>query len=98
MYLVAAKPKRGDAAPTVLDVGCSYGINAALHRFPLSFSTLRARYASREMATVTPLELARLDRNYYASWPEIGSARFLGLDISQPAIRYTREADRKSVV
>ena len=32
---------------TVLDVGCSYGINAATHRFPVSFTGLRRRYARR---------------------------------------------------
>ncbi len=88
--LVAVKTKEATAAPVVLDIGCSYGINATLHRFPLSFNTLRSRYASHEMATVPPLELARLDRNYYASWPEIGHARFIGLDVSDPAIRYAR--------
>lgn len=86
--LVAAKSRSGPKPPVVLDVGCSYGINAALHRFPLSFATLRARYANREMASLGPLALAALDRNFYASWPEVGLARFLGLDISEPAIRY----------
>jgi SAM-dependent methyltransferase len=88
--LVAAKAKESGAQPTVLDIGCSYGINAALHRFPVSFSMLRARYAKRELATVQPLELARLDRNFYASWPQIGQARFIGLDVSEPAIQYAR--------
>jgi hypothetical protein len=74
--------------PVILDVGCSYGINAALHRFPLSFQALRNRYARHEMAAVAPLELARLDRNFYASWPEIGKAEFIGLDVSEPAIEY----------
>jgi hypothetical protein len=72
----------------VLDVGCSYGINAAVHRFPLSFSALRGRYARSEMAALSAEDLARLDRNFYAGWPDIGLARFDGLDISAPAIRY----------
>lgn len=88
--IVAARARETTAAPVVLDIGCSYGINAALHRFPLSFNMLRSRYAKRELATVRPLELARLDRNFYASWPQIGQARFIGLDISQPAIEYAR--------
>jgi SAM-dependent methyltransferase len=88
--LVGVRAKEGMAAPVVLDIGCSYGINAALHRFPLTFNTLRSRYSNREMLTVKPLELARLDRNFYSSWPQIGQARFLGLDVSEPAIRYAR--------
>ena len=90
--LVAAKERTCPRAepPTVLDIGCSYGINAALHRFPLTFSMLRSRYARRELASVRPLELTRLDRNFYASWPQIGRARFVGLDVSEPAIEYAR--------
>lgn len=89
--LVSAKAKHDDTAPTVLDVGCSYGINAALHRFPVSFNTLRSRYGNREMAGVSPAMLAHLDRHFYASWPEIGRARFVGLDVSEPAISYARK-------
>ncbi|HEU4627009.1 MAG TPA: hypothetical protein VFS52_19770 [Steroidobacteraceae bacterium] len=88
--IVSAWAKDSTTAPVVLDIGCSYGINAALHRFPLTFNMLRGRYAKREMATVRPLELARLDRNFYASWPQIGQARFIGLDMSEPAIEYAR--------
>ncbi len=89
--LVGAKVQDDETGPTVLDVGCSYGINAALHRFPVSFNTLRRRYASREMAGVSPAMLAHLDRHFYASWPEIGRARFVGLDASEPAISYARK-------
>lgn len=77
---------------TVLDIGCSYGINAAIHRFPVSFGCLHQRYARREMMELEAEELIRLDRLFYSSWPEIGSARFIGLDIAAPAIRYANEA------
>ena len=86
--ILRAREKRLGRPPTVLDVGCSYGINAAVHRFPLSFRRLRLRYANPDMAAVDPEELARLDRSYYGSWPQTGSARFVGLDISAPAVRY----------
>ncbi len=73
---------------TVLDVGCSYGINAAIHRFPVSFASLRQRYARREMMALDADEMIRLDRHFYASWPDIGLGRFIGLDVSAYAIRY----------
>lgn len=85
--LAARAARYGDDA-TVLDVGCSYGINAAVHRFPVNFASLRQRYARREIMELDTEELAQLDRNFYASWPDIGSARFIGLDISEAAIRY----------
>jgi SAM-dependent methyltransferase len=90
--LLAARAQRYGGTQTVLDVGCSYGINAAVHRFPLSFGTLRNRYARHEMMALSPEELARLDRHFYSAWPEIGLARFIGLDASAPAIRYARSA------
>lgn len=77
--------------PRVLDVGCSYGINAAVHRLPVTFSTLRRRYSRREMAALDPAEVARLDRNYYAGWPDNGLGSFVGLDISRPAIDYAKD-------
>jgi SAM-dependent methyltransferase len=79
----------GDRA-TVLDVGCSYGINAAAHRFPVNFAGLRQRYARREMMQVSPDEMLRLDSNFFASWPDTGVARFIGLDASRTAIDYAR--------
>lgn len=86
--ILRALEKQRQVQPTVLDMGCSYGINAAVHRFPLSFRRLRMRYANSDMAAVEPEELAQLDRNFYGSWPQIGNARFIGLDVSAPAVRY----------
>jgi hypothetical protein len=86
--ILGARTRRHASASIVLDLGCSYGINAAVHRFPLTFTTLRARYARHEMAALSAEEVERLDRRFYASWPDIGLARFIGLDASAPAIRY----------
>ncbi|WP_200941138.1 class I SAM-dependent methyltransferase [Afipia sp. Root123D2] len=90
--ILSAKASVTGTRPVVLDVGCSYGINAAVHRFPLTFGGLRHRYARREMKAVCSEELMRLDRNFYSSWPDVGLARFIGLDISAPAIRYATNA------
>lgn len=90
--ILAARMAASGRNPTVLDIGSSYGINAATHRFPVNFSSLRQRYARREMVEVEPEEMARLDRHFYASWPEIGIGRFIGLDVSEPAIRYANRA------
>lgn len=87
--VLAAKSSGGNK-PIVLDVGCSYGINAAVHRFPLSFDTLRRRYARRELVELSSNDLLRLDANYFAAWPDRGLASFIGLDVSEPAIRYAK--------
>jgi SAM-dependent methyltransferase len=89
--IISAYARRYGRKPRVLDVGSSYGINAAVHRFPMTFATLRRRYARHEMAALEPEEVARLDRNYYASWPDRGLATFIGLDASPQAIRYAMD-------
>jgi SAM-dependent methyltransferase len=89
--LIAAHARRYGRQPRVLDIGSSYGINAAVHRFPVTFATLRRRYARHEMIALEPDEVGRLDRNYYASWPDKGIAKFVGLDASEQAIRYAHD-------
>jgi SAM-dependent methyltransferase len=86
--ILMAYERRYRRRPVVLDVGSSYGINAAVHRFPVTFASLRRRYARHEMTALEADEVARLDRNYYASWPDTGTASFVGLDASEQAIRY----------
>jgi hypothetical protein len=89
--IITAYARRYGRKPRVLDVGSSYGINAAVHRFPVTFASLRRRYARHEMAALEPAEVALLDRNYYASWPDRGRATFLGLDASRQAIQYAKD-------
>lgn len=89
--ILAAKASATNTKPVVLDVGCSYGINAAVHRFPLTFGGLRHRYARREMKALSSEELVHLDRNFYSAWPDIGLARFIGLDVSAPAVHYATD-------
>lgn len=90
--IMAARSARrpADGEPTLLDVGCSYGINAALARFPLSFRDLQRRYSRREVTALTSDELAALDRRYFEGWPRRTGSRMVGLDISAPAIAYAR--------
>jgi SAM-dependent methyltransferase len=88
--ILATKAQADGIAPVVLDVGCSYGINAAVHRFPLTFESLRGRYARREMVALSSEDMTQLDHNFFAAWPDTGLAQFIGLDISASAIRYAK--------
>lgn len=73
----------------VLDVGCSYGNNAALIRFPLDFARLQQRYMDLQNAEISTRELIALDRNFYASWPK-HDVEIVGCDVSGPAIEFAR--------
>lgn len=72
----------------ILDIGCSYGINAALLRYPMSMDRLANRYADLQAFGLAPEEVVALDRHYYRSWPTATKARFIGLDSSASAVEY----------
>ncbi|UAK30461.1 class I SAM-dependent methyltransferase [Nocardia asteroides] len=77
------------AVPTVLDIGCSYGVNAALLRFDTTIGELAGHYA------VTDIDRAGLiqrDRARVAARAGADDVRFLGMDASRPALDYAREA------
>ncbi|MGE0627946.1 MAG: class I SAM-dependent methyltransferase [Hyphomicrobiaceae bacterium] len=90
--VVAALQRSGKDNPKVLDLGCSYGINAALLRYPLDWERLGQRYRDMELGGVKPAELVALDAHYFASWPREFDGSVIGLDVSAPAIDYAKRA------
>jgi SAM-dependent methyltransferase len=72
----------------ILDIGCSYGINAALLRFPMSMDRLAQRYADLQAFGLTHEDVVELDRQYYRSWPRTTNAKLIGLDAAAPAVTY----------
>ncbi|WP_186763424.1 class I SAM-dependent methyltransferase [Lentzea tibetensis] len=74
--------------PQVLDIGSSYGINAALLRCDVTMDDLYDRYC--DIDSHSRAAVVARDRELVRS--RTGSrARFVGLDISQPALAYARE-------
>jgi SAM-dependent methyltransferase len=71
----------------VLDVCCSYGINAALLRTDVTLDQLYDRYSSPAVAELTPTELAEQDRTFFAD-RRTASTWVAGLDIARNAIDY----------
>lgn len=73
---------------TVLDLGCSYGINAALLTRPLDLGRIARRHTMPEMLALSPAEVIALDKLYYASWPREPGLTMRGQDTSAAAISY----------
>lgn len=73
---------------SILDLGSSYGINAALFRYPISVNMLRTRYARPEMMALTSEQTRKLDRAYFQSWPRVRPERLVAVDASAPAVEY----------
>jgi SAM-dependent methyltransferase len=80
------------AVPTIVDIGCSYGINAALLRCDASMRELYERYAGRAAAGLSRQALLDRDRELVRLRGGANRARFLGLDVSPAALSYAREA------
>lgn len=85
---------RGNAASapqgtsSVLDVCCSYGVNAALLRCRLSLEDLFNRYGDPSLAGLTSEELVSADLPFYADHLRPDAPRVMGLDTADHAIAY----------
>lgn len=88
---VLAASAVGGRERTVLDLCCSYGVNAALLRREPDFDALVSHYCDPGADGLDPAALAARDRD------ALGRAhherRVLGLDVSAAAVAYAVEAD-----
>ncbi|MFT7577475.1 MAG: SAM-dependent methyltransferase [Alphaproteobacteria bacterium] len=80
--IIQAAAEARAAKPKVLDIGCGFGINAALMRYPIDMNRLAHRYRDLDAGDLSPERVMELDRNYYASWPAKLDIDYLGLDLS----------------
>lgn len=72
----------------MLDLCCSYGINAALLNHHLTLADLYVRYTSLGVAALDTAELIESDRDFYAARRRDDAVPVVGLDIAAPAIDY----------
>ncbi|WP_040809076.1 class I SAM-dependent methyltransferase [Nocardia concava] len=86
--LAEYKAATGIAAPTVLDIGCSYGVNAALLRLDTGMAELAEHYRS----TGDTEKLIDRDRELLESDDRLPGVRFVGMDASRPALDYAKAA------
>ncbi|MGE7384577.1 hypothetical protein ACQKM2_03605 [Streptomyces sp. NPDC004126] len=82
----------GPGPHTVLDLCCSYGVNAALLTCAVTLDELYERYTSPAVARLGTDELIGLDRAFYAERRLPGAVRVVGVDASRPAVDYALAA------
>lgn len=75
--------------PTLLDVGCSYGVSASLQRCATTIDEVYAHYTDPAVLAMSRDELLEADR---ARITETSAARYYGLDSSAPALAYALSA------
>lgn len=77
--------------PAVLDVCCSYGINAALLNHDVTLAEMYERYTSPAVQTMSTAELAARDKEFYAERRRPDAVPVSGLDVAAPAVHYALE-------
>ncbi|MET8423259.1 class I SAM-dependent methyltransferase [Nocardia sp. NPDC004860] len=80
----------GIATPAVLDIGCSYGVNAALLRLDTTMTDLAGRYRGR--GSDDTAALIDRDRQLLHTRDQLPGVRFIGMDASRPALDYAGAA------
>lgn len=76
----------------VVDLGSSYGINAALLTTDLTMDDLYAHYSDPAVRDLSRDELLERDRHYYDAHRTDEHLEFTGMDSSAPAIQYAEDA------
>src|SRR5215210_6355418 len=78
----------GERRTGVVDVCCSYGINAALLKHEVTLNDLYARYGSGELASLSSEELAEADTAFYGGRVRREAPQVIGVDVSRNAVSY----------
>lgn len=86
--LAGVLAERGAGPVSVVDLCCSYGINAALLRCELTLDDLFEHYGGSDVAALSGEELAAADRRYFAAQRHGDDTRVIGLDASKNAVDY----------
>lgn len=74
----------------VVDIGCSYGVNAAMLRYDMTFADLVEKYGDRSMDGRSVAEVICEDAHTFAEMPEAFDASFVGLDVAREAAGYAQ--------
>lgn len=75
---------------TVVDIGCSYGVNAAMLRYDLDFADLVRRYRAPDLRNESTAEAIFDDAAFFAEQEPAQDASFVGVDVAAEAVGYAR--------
>ena len=84
----ALKEARGTEVPTLVDIGCSYGVNAALLKYDLSIDALYQRYTEPQLARLDAGTLLKRDAEFFARQAPRTDIAVVGVDCAEKAVEY----------
>lgn len=90
--LIELRHKKTDDTVHILDIGCSYGINAALLKHDLSIQDLYNRWAELEQAGASAKEIIEQDADFFARLDQVEDIEVIGLDVAENAVAYGEQA------
>jgi SAM-dependent methyltransferase len=90
--LIACMRRYRHGTVCLLDLGCSYGVNAALLKHDLSIADLYHHWGQRELASTTPQELMAYDKRFFGSLDENRDIKVIGLDVADNAVAFAEKA------
>ena len=83
--------QRRDDSIHILDLGCSYGINAALLKHDLSMTDLYQHWGQKTLTGNPPEDIVERDLHHFANLEETNDIGVTGLDQSENAIKFAED-------
>lgn len=90
--LISHLQQRQDDTIHILDLGCSYGINAAILKHDLSMDELNEHWGQKKMMDASSDEVVAYDQQFFADSNVNEDIEVLGLDQAENAIAYGLES------
>jgi len=85
--LIQYRRSRSDSI-RILDLGCSYGVNAALIKHDLSMPDLYDHWGQERLADASPEEVMEYDQHYFSNLDDPDDIEVIGLDQSENAVGF----------
>ena len=90
--LVSHLRRRRNETVHVLDLGCSYGVNAALLKHDLSMPEPYDHWGQDKLTDATPEEVVAYDQRFFAALDEPEDIKVIGLDQAEQAVEFAEES------
>jgi len=89
--LISHLQRRGDDTVHILDLGCSYGVNAALLKHDLSMDELYEHWGQQKLANAASEDVIARDERFFAEFDGPEDIEVIGLDQAQNAISFAMD-------
>ena len=75
----------------VLDIGSSYGVNAALIKYDMTMSELYAHWGQKVLRNASVQDVIENDQNYFDTLDAVDNLEVTGLDVAENAVAFGAE-------